>query len=823
MRDFYLGRFYDSKLGRTTAQQYLYNSDHLTTHGVIVGMTGSGKTGLCLDLMEEAALQKIPSLMIDPKGDITNLLLHFPDLLPADFQPWINEVEAQRAGKTVAESAAETAELWRNGLAQWEIEPSRIARLKEAVQYTIYTPGSDSGRPISILASLAAPAIDWESNKELLRERISGTVTALLGLVGRTDIDPVRDREHILLANIFEHAWSQGKDLTLGDLIMQVQSPPFTKLGFFDVTVFFPDKDRFSLALALNNILASPAFQSWMMGEPLDIQKMMYTPEGKPRHTIFYIAHLNDTERMFFVTLLYSSVETWMRTQSGTGSLRALVYFDEIFGYLPPTANPPSKEPLLRLLKQARAFGVGMVLATQNPVDIDYKGLSNAGTWFIGKLGTDRDKQRLLDGLESITGGIARADLDRLISGLDKRVFLVRNVNNKEPLLFQTRWAMNYLAGPITRTRIAELNRLAGADQPLLASSTPSAVNNQSADAKPAAIPTDTAKSVTAVGTSTRPKVPARVAEYFLPINQPATDGKIVETIYRPILLAQAVIRTTNRKYNIDLQQYKLSLVSDPDRRGMVRWQDYQSQGVIDVRNLDDAPDPDATFGDLQPPLSDATILNSLKRDFEDWVFRTSNVMIQANEALGVYAGPEVSAEAFSEQCNEAAELQLAAETKKLDSRFEVKLATLQRELEREKQELADDEDELSRRKREEGVKHIETALGMLGLFGRKKSISGSMSKRSLTERAKEEVDESVQEISRLEKAVRELLANKEDEVAQLEEKWQQIAQTTTTIQLQPFKKDVVIDLFGVAWLPHYLMEKGATVEAFIPDSSNQG
>ena len=823
MRNFYLGRLFDSPSGKTTDQSYLYNPDHLTTHGVIVGMTGSGKTGLCLDLMEEAALQQIPSLMIDPKGDITNLLLHFPDLLATDFQPWINEVEAQRAGKTAEQAATETAESWRNGLAQWGIEPSRIQQLKESVQYTIYTPGSDSGRPISILASLAAPAIDWESNKELLRERIGGTVTALLGLVGRTDIDPVRDREHILLANIFEHAWSQGKDLTLGDLIMQVQTPPFAKLGFFDVTVFFPDKDRFSLALALNNILASPAFQSWMMGEPLDIQKMLYTSEGKPRHTIFYIAHLNDTERMFFVTLLYSAVETWMRTQSGTSSLRALVYFDEIFGYLPPTANPPSKEPLLRLLKQARAFGVGMVLATQNPVDIDYKALSNAGTWFIGKLGTDRDKQRLLDGLESAVGGIPRSELDRLISSLDKRVFLVRNVNSKEPLLFQTRWAMNYLAGPITRTRIAELNRLVGAGEPSTASPATSAANIV-VTSKPSPTTPPPTPNPTTVGTQVRPKVPARVAEYFLPINnQRPSAARVTETIYRPILLAQAIIRITNRKYNIDLQQHQLVLVSEPDRRGMVRWEEYQNDALIDARDLDREPDPDATFGDLQPPLSDTALLGNLKRDFEDWVFRKSEVVIQANETLGVYAGSEVSADAFADQCEKAAEAQMSNDLKKLDARYETKLNTLQRELEKEKRELAEDEDELSRRKREEGVKHIETALGMLGIFGRKKSLSGSMSKRSLTERAKEEVEESVQEISRLEKGIRALESDKEEEVAQLREKWLQIAETTTTIRLQPFKKDVVIDLFGVAWQPHYLMENGTSIEAFLADSQGRG
>ncbi len=462
--NFYLGRVFDPKAGKITDQPMLYDPADLTTHGVVVGMTGSGKTGLCVGMMEEAALNGIPALMIDPKGDITNTLLHFPDLSASDFQPWVNADQARRDGKTVEQSAAEAAAAWEKGLADWGIGPDRLRALKDAVHFAVYTPGSDSGIPVSILASLKAPDIAWESNRELLREKISGTVTALLGLVGLQDIDPVRSREHILLANIFEHAWSQGKDLDLSELILQTQSPPFPKLGVFDVNTFFPEKDRFSLAMLLNNILAAPAFQVWIEGQPLDIPSLLYAPDGRPRHSVFYIAHLTDTERMFFVTLLYSAVEAWMRAQSGTQGLRAILYFDEIFGYMPPLGNPPSKQPMLRMLKQARAFGVGQVLVTQNPVDMDYKALSNAGSWFIGKLQTERDKLRLLDGLESaMAGGLDRGAYDRMISSLGKRVFLLHNVHAKQPLLFQTRWAMNYLAGPLTRTQIPLVNQLAGA------------------------------------------------------------------------------------------------------------------------------------------------------------------------------------------------------------------------------------------------------------------------------------------------------------------------------------------------------------------------
>ena len=420
---FFLGREYDLKTRQAAADKPVnYDSRDLTTHAIVVGMTGSGKTGLCIDLIEEAALDGVPAIMIDPKGDITNLLLTFPELRPEDFLPWINADDARRKGQTPEEFAAATAKTWRDGLASWEEGPDRIRALKSAVDSAIYTPGSDAGLPVSILSSFKAPSLDWDTETETLRDRIQGTVSGLLGLIG-VEADPVRSKEHILLSNIIETAWRAGQDLDIAKLIMQVQKPPFRQIGVFDVETFFPEKERFGLAMALNNIIASPSFAAWTQGAPLDIGEMLYTPEGKPRHSIFYIAHLADAERMFFVTLLLEQVISWMRAQTGTTSLRAIVYMDEIFGYFPPTAAPPSKKPMLTLLKQARAFGVGMVLTTQNPVDVDYKGLTNAGTWFIGKLQAERDKARLMDGLEGATGRggfgdrSGRARQDHLIAG----------------------------------------------------------------------------------------------------------------------------------------------------------------------------------------------------------------------------------------------------------------------------------------------------------------------------------------------------------------------------------------------------------------------
>jgi hypothetical protein len=459
--NFYVGRRYDPEAREVTDDVVYYDSRDLTTHAVVVGMTGSGKTGLCLSLLEEAALDNIPAVIIDPKGDITNLLLVFPDLQPQEFAPWINVDDARRAGMEVGEFAADTAHRWREGLASWGIVPDRLRWMKMASQYSIYTPGSDSGLPVSILASLRAPREGWAGNEEALREKISGLVTALLALVGR-NAQPVQDIEHILLSNIFEYAWQRGIDLSIEDIIQQVQRPPFAKLGVMNVDDMVSEKARGKLAMELNNIVAAPSFQSWMNGDPLDFQSLLYQRNGRPRISIFYTAHLNEAERLFITTLLLENALSWMRQQSGTTSLRALLYIDEMFGYFPPyPRNPPTKDPILRLLKQARAFGLGLILATQNPGDLDYKGLTNAGTWFIGRLQAENDKKKVMSGLEAMASMENNLDLkavDRLISDIQPRVFLMHNVHDTAgPVLVHTRWAMSYLRGPLTRQQVAAL------------------------------------------------------------------------------------------------------------------------------------------------------------------------------------------------------------------------------------------------------------------------------------------------------------------------------------------------------------------------------
>jgi hypothetical protein len=827
---FYLGKIFDPQQAKTTDQLILYEPADLTTHAVVVGMTGSGKTGLCIDLLEEAALNHIPALMIDPKGDMTNTLLHFPNLLAQDFLPWVNPDQARRAGKTLDQVAAETAQLWKQGLSDWGIDEARLQTLKDSAQFAVYTPGSDAGIPINILASLKAPNITWESNKETLRERIAGTVTALLGLVGMNDIDPVRSREHILLSNIFENAWSQARDLDLGELILQTQSPPFAKLGVFDVNTFFPEKDRFELAMLLNNILAAPTFEVWLEGQPLDVPTLLYTPEGKIRHCVFYIAHLSDAERMFFVTLLYSSVETWMRSLTGTTSLRALVYFDEIFGYLPPVANPPSKQPMLRLLKQARAFGVGQVLVTQNPVDVDYKALSNAGTWMIGKLQTDQDKQRLLDGLESaMAGSLDRAEYDQLISTLGKRVFLLHNVNAKAPALLQTRWAMNYLAGPLTRMQIPDLNKLAGA---IAISTTMPVATSQTVDwvtptpapmaAQPIAMPDVTPAAPgkpTGDFSNTRPSIPAGIAEYFLPNNLTFTEAFKAAgrqfppqafnqgLVYKPVILAQASARLYNLRYKLDIDTSKTAVVENPDRRGIVRWDNFLAE-KIDPAQLDQSPDPQARFASLENPMNDPKAINSLQKDFLEWTYHTTQVVVRANESLKQYAGPETSEGEFRTQCASAARLAREAELKKAAAPYELKLRTLQDRLEREQRELKQDRAELSSRNLETGVNVAETVLGLFGK-GRKRAFTTSLSKARMAKQAKGDVEESEDAIKDFQDQIKQLEADKEAALQAVNAKWGEVANQVSEIPITPQKKDILLDFFGVAWMPYHLVKTG--------------
>lgn len=772
-QEFYLGKIYDLKKGEITDDILSYDPPDLTTHAIVTGMTGSGKTGLCVGLLEEAALQEIPAIMVDPKGDLTNLLLTFPDLEADDFEPWIDANEARREDKTTAQAAEETAALWKKGLKGWGLGSENLQKLKDSVERIIYTPGSSSGIPINILASFEAPDIEWDENEELLREKISSTVTALLTLIGMEDIDPLRSREHILLANIIEINWRKGTSLDLQSLILQTQDPPLEKLGAFELNDFFPKKDRSELAMLLNNFLASPSFQSWIEGQPLNIEEILYTKDGKARHSVFFLAHLDDSERMFFITLLYAAVETWMRKQSGTGSLRALVYFDEIHGYLPPVANPPSKPLIIRLLKTARAFGVGLVLSTQNPVDVDYKALSNAGTWMVGRLQTDQDKQRLLDGLESASGGLARNTYDKMISGLGKRVFLYHNVHEKKPAVFHTRWAMSYLAGPLTITQIPKLNELAGAE----------AVEVKSSSKKKTRKPATAAKSKTS-----KMPVTAGVEQYFLTSEQ----GKTL----KPTLLAVAEVRYLSRSPVIDTSRVISALVNDPRETGQ-KWEDHILEMDEDI--IQDKAPAKSKFKDMPDFMQKKSWWSSQEKEFEHWIYETDTISVRKNKKLGINAGPEMSEEKYKAAIQKAAQEKADTEIKKLETSFKSKEKTLKGKIERQEIKVEKYKKELTSRGITAALKVGET---LLKLASKKKltGASSSMTKARMTSDAKGRLDAAKEVLEGYQADLEELQHTFEDKKQAALDKWLAAGDDFDEVKLTPTKQNIRITYFGVGW-----------------------
>jgi len=451
----YIGKAVDPQSGALGEQLDLDPAD-LLTHGLIVGMTGSGKTGLAIVMLEELLRQGVPVIAIDPKGDLANLLLLFDGLAASDFEPWIDASVAKRDGKDVKAAAAEAATAWKKGLAEWGLGAADVAALRKGHDAVIFTPGSSAGVPLNVLQSLEAPAASWDDAQEDLRDEIQSIVSGLLTLVG-VEADPLQSPPAVFLASLVEHGWRAGRGFSLETLIGQIADPPFDKIGALPLETAFPRKDRQKLMTSLNTLLASPSFEAWRAGEPLDVSRML-GPSARPRLSIVSTAHLDDNQRLFVTALLLDKVKTWMRRQGGTTALRAVVYMDDVFGYFPPhPANPPTKRPLLTLLKQARAQGVGIVLATQNPVDLDYKGLANMGTWLVGTLQTQQDKERLKDGLAG--AGLEARAADKLLDATKKRVFLLHDVHRKRPELVQSRWAMSYLRGPLTREEIARLTK----------------------------------------------------------------------------------------------------------------------------------------------------------------------------------------------------------------------------------------------------------------------------------------------------------------------------------------------------------------------------
>ncbi|MBX3231537.1 MAG: DUF87 domain-containing protein [Labilithrix sp.] len=742
-----LGAFY---LGRTVApepagQPFLYDARHLTTHGVVIGMTGSGKTGLSIGLLEEAAIDGIPAIVVDPKGDLGNLLLTFPSLAQADFAPW-----APHGSDPAAE-----AQRWKEGLAAWGQDGARIERLRAAADVTIYTPGSRAGRPISIAGSLALPSPEERADGEGMTERVAQVATSLLGLVG-VQAEPGKSREHVLVATILHRAWAAGESLDLAGLVLRIQDPPFDKLGVLGLESFFPKKERFELAVAYNALLASPGFDAWLEGAPLDVGRLLWTKEGRPRIAILSIAHLGDADRMFFVSLLLGQLVAWMRAQPGTPSLRALFFMDEVVGYFPPVAMPPSKRPLLTLLKQARAFGLGIVLATQNPVDLDYKGLANAGTWIIGRLQTERDKARVLDGLEGAQSSFDRGAMDKLLSSLGKRQFLVHDVHAPSPAVIESRWTLSYLRGPLTKE---EIKRLAG----------------------PApALPVTAAMPVRADDGGARPVVPPGVQEVFFPTTQPGA-------LYRPMVIGAARVHFEDAKTGLDFTREVMFTTPIADGPVPVRWEDAKWAGGIALRDLASDPVPGARFAAPPGGALDAKSYAKWSTELASWLARTQGIARLKSKEHKVMSAPNEDERAFRARLALLARERRDAEIADVREKYGKKLETLQDRI---------------RRKQDSAERHEERggfAVAALGLLTAR-SAGGALRKVGSASRNSRNAARDKEDLATLTARYADLQREAQSKLAAIATTHDPATLPLESVVNKPKKTGITVHLVALAW-----------------------
>ncbi|MCU1398356.1 MAG: hypothetical protein JWN62_1465 [Acidimicrobiales bacterium] len=815
MADFLIGGQIDpakhERVGTTTS----IASGDLTTHGVIVGMTGSGKTGLGIVLIEDALRAGVPTLLIDPKGDLTNLCLTFPNLAAADFEPWVNEGDAQKAGQTVADFAAAQAKAWTDGLAGWSLGAADIAALRTNVELTIYTPGSSAGVGVNIVGSLRAPTD--ASDPEIVGDEIDGFVSGLLGLVG-IDADPLTSREHILLSNLILNEWTAGRSLDIAALIGLVQTPTIRKLGVFELDSFFPPKDRTEFALRLNGLLASPSFGAWLTGAPLDIASMLHTADGRPRCAIVSIAHLDDQERQFVTTLVLSKLVTWMRRQSGTTDLRALVYMDEVAGYLPPTAMPPTKKPIMTLMKQARAFGVGVVLSTQNPVDIDYKAISNAGTWMIGRLQTDRDKQRLLDGMSAAAGGVDVGAVGDTIGGLAKREFVLRRAGKDQPEVFTTRWAMSYLRGPLTRDQISTLM----ADQRGAAAATSAAAAPANAEptvagaatAAPAVVPTPTATAPPALGAGELGAMPTIAGGVAVRWADPAAPWlSTVGGDPRGVRSAAAIVARVTLRYD----DTKADLVHDDEYETVLHPLGSQVDvtkaiGVdYDDRDLHDVAPVSCVYRLPDAPVDSKAFWTNVQRDLVDFLVRSKSMELLTNAALKLYSRPGETAADFAARCTQAADAKADAETAALRGKYQTKVTSIQNQIQTAQQRAETLHSQAESKRNEELLSTAGSILG--GLFSGRKSRGGLLGsvlgkagtaagRMSTAGAAGDRADAASNKVGTLNDQLQELESELAREVTEIDARWRSAAEnvTTTTIPLE--RADVKVTQLTLAWLP---------------------
>jgi hypothetical protein len=792
----YLGEQLDGTRRERDGRAVLLDASDLTTHGVIVGMTGSGKTGLGVVMLEEALLQGIPTLILDPKGDLGNLLLTFPELRAEDFAPWVEDGDP-----------AEVARQWKEGLAGWDIAPERIAELRAAAEFTIYTPGSTSGVPLNIVGSLRRPAAGVDA--ETVSDEVEGFVSGLLAMVG-VDSDPLSGREHILLANLIENAWAAGHDLDLPGLVAQVQDPPLRKLGVYELDAFFPPEDRTKLAMTLNGLLASRAFAAWAEGPDLDIDRLLASADGtRPACAIVSLGHLSDEERQFVVSLALGKLITWMRRQAGTSELRVLVYFDEVMGFVPPNGAPPAKKPILTLFKQARAFGVGTVLATQNPVDVDYKGLSNAGTWMIGRLQTEQDKARLLDGLSSAGGEVDVRAAAETISSLGKREFMLREPGSDGPALFTTRWALSYLRGPLTRDQIAKLmaDRKAVAAAP--SSAHPATASPADAADAPVSAPAP-APAPPPVDDGTLPVAPT-VAEgvavrWLDPAAPwaPAVGAVPTSTRFAPALVARVALLFDDDKLDLRATEEWEAVylpLSDPFDPAAAIAVDH------DERDLRTEAPAGATYVLSDVPLDKKTWFSGAEKAIVDHLFRSRTTQVLRNPELKLASRVGETADEFTARCRAAADDAADRDQVALQKRFATRIAKARDQHQAALDRVAQAEAAESTRKTSALVTGAGSLLSAV-LGGRRnarrmaRDVGAVLGGQGRSAEAARRVDSARNQAARRQDALATLEQDLATELTEIDATWAARAAAVETVDVGLEKSDIRVVALALVWVP---------------------
>ena len=765
---FYLGKSYDGEKV-IKDQPTLYKSNDLTTHAVCVGMTGSGKTGLCLSLLEEAAIDGIPIIAIDPKGDIGNLALAFNKLDGSSFKPWVDPDEAERNNCSIDEWADKESKKWKEGIESWDQSEDRIKALNNKADVKIYTPGSNAGLPVQVLKSFNAPPVDILEDTEALAEKIETTVSALLGLLGDSK-SSLESSEHVFLSHLLMHHWYKGENLSLKTLIRLILKPEFKEIGALDLESFFGQKEREKLALKLNRLLASPKFSLWLKGAPMDVGSFLNGKNGKAQVSIFSISHLSESERQFFVSLLLNEIVGWVRKQPGTSSLRALLYMDEIYGYFPPTENPPTKKPMLTLLKQARAHGFGVVLATQNPVDLDYKGLSNTGTWFIGRLQTEKDR-------EKITQAIGKGPWTKQIANLKKRCFLMYSAKKSGAELFHTRWALSYLRGPLASKEIELVMERHKAELK----------TEVVAEVKPI-------KEI-----STKPVI--HVDEKYV---MPDSGEVTAETEWRPNLMASVKAHYVSAKNKIDSWESQWYIVPANQKNSEFEFGKMEKLSLEDYEILSESNA--GKHAEIDADMSAQKAEKKWQKEIKQGVYSTQKLKLFSCKELKLSSLPGESEGDFRSRIKHDLREKRDEATEKITEKYLKKIATQEERVRKAEEKIGLEKTQM---KQQAASTAMSVGVAVLGAFlGRKKISTTSISKAGTAVRSAGRVGKEKGDIARAERDLDAKLEKLQDIQAELEEKLSEVAEDygadsfeLDTVEIAPRKSDLAIEDINWLWM----------------------